>query len=74
MASERERERHGWVEVCAADVANRIDAEHDHQAGGERNADVAKLVRLCIDHDSTTTGESSANVPMASAASVRTNS
>ncbi len=39
------------VEVRAGDVADGVDHRHDHEAEGDRNADVAEGVRLGVDHD-----------------------
>ncbi len=41
----------------AADVANGVDAEHDHQPEADRHADVAELTGLEIDHDGAAPGE-----------------
>jgi hypothetical protein len=57
VAREREGEGDGGVEVGAADVADGVDAEHDHQAERDRDPDVAKLVRLGVDHDRPAAGE-----------------
>ncbi len=57
VACEREREGDGGVEVCARDVTDRVDHGHDHEAEGDRDADVSELVRLCVDHDCAGAGE-----------------
>ena len=57
MARRCEGEGHGGVEVGAADVADRVDPEHDHQPERDRNADMAELVRLRIDHHRAAAGE-----------------
>ncbi len=46
--SECKRDRR--IEVRPADVTNRVDPEHDHEAEGDRDADVAELMRLRVDH------------------------
>jgi hypothetical protein len=52
VAREREGEGDGGVEVgTAADVADGVDPKHDHQPEGDRDADVAELLRLRVDHD-----------------------
>src|SRR5579872_1249671 len=57
MPRQRERERHRGVEVGAADVTDGVDPEHDHKAEGDRDADMAELVRLRVDHHGPATGE-----------------
>src|SRR5581483_11439546 len=55
----RQREGEGdcGVEVRTADVADGVDSDHDHQPEAERDADVAELVRLRVDHDRAAAGE-----------------
>jgi hypothetical protein len=57
MPRKREGEGDCRVEVGAADVADGVDPEHDHQAEADCYADVSELVCLRVDHDSAAAGE-----------------
>ena len=57
VPAEREGEGDRRVEVGAGDVPDRVDHRHDHEAEGDRDADVAELVCLGVDHDRAATGE-----------------
>ena len=57
VAGEREGEGDRGVEVGAADVADRVDPEHDHQPECDRYAHMTERVRLRIDHDRAAPGE-----------------
>ncbi len=57
VAGQREGEGHGRIEVRAADVADRVDPEHDHQPEADRHTHMAELMRLGVHHHRATTRE-----------------
>jgi hypothetical protein len=57
VSSQRESEGHGRIEVSAADVAHRVDPEHDHQSEADRHPDVSELAGFRVDHHRAATGE-----------------
>src|SRR5512146_727463 len=50
MPGDRERERHGRVEVSTRDVPDPVDHHHDHEAERDRHTDVPERSRLRVDH------------------------
>jgi len=57
VTCERERERHGGVEMRPRDMSDRVDHRHDHQPEGDRDADMAKRMRPRIHHHCTSPRE-----------------
>ena len=57
VSTDRERERHGRIEMRAGDVTGCVDHRHDDQTEGDRDSNVPQRARFRIDDDCTAPGK-----------------